>query len=117
MAIPAQLLDQVIKDYKKPEDLLGGNGIMKQLTKALLERVMQAEMTEHLGYPPNSSTGINTGNSRNGSYKKKLKGDFGEKTLLFPVTATQLLNLLLFQKVNPVSKSLTIKSSPSMHVV
>ena len=78
MAITEDLLDQLIKDYKKPEDLIGENGLLKQLTKRLLERAMQAEMTDHLGYPKNAPAGNNTGNSRNGSYKKKVKGDFGE---------------------------------------
>jgi putative transposase len=70
MAITNELLNQLIKDYKKPEDLIGENGLLKQLTKRLLEKAIQAEMTEYLGYPPHSSTGINSGNSRNGSYKK-----------------------------------------------
>ncbi|MGA8830999.1 MAG: transposase, partial [Desulfomonilaceae bacterium] len=73
MAITEELLDQLIKDYKKPEDLIGENGLLKQLTKRLLERAMQSEMTEHLGYVKNASTGNNSGNSRNGSYNKKLK--------------------------------------------
>jgi len=47
----------------------------------MLERVMQAD---YLGYPPNSPSGNNTGNSRNGSYKKKLKGDFGEMDIAVP---------------------------------
>jgi putative transposase len=84
MAISKELLDQLIADYKKPEDLIGENGLLKQLTKALLERAMQAEITDHLGYPPNATAGKNTGNSRNGSYKKKLKGEFGEIDLAVP---------------------------------
>ena len=50
MATTDELLDALMKDYKKPEDLIGENGLLKQLTKRLLERDMQAEMTEHLGY-------------------------------------------------------------------
>lgn len=84
MAISKELLDQLIADYKKPEDLIGENGILKQLTKALLERAMQAEITDHLGYPRNAPSGKNSGNSRNGSYKKKLKGDFGEIDVAVP---------------------------------
>ena len=84
MAISKDLLDQLIADYKKPDDLIGENGLLKQLTKALLERAMQAEMTDHLGYPRSAPEGKNTGNSRNGSYKKKLKGDFGEIDLAVP---------------------------------
>jgi putative transposase len=45
---------------------------------------MQAEMTDHLGYPKNDQSGNNTGNSRNGTYKKKVKGDFGELDLTVP---------------------------------
>lgn len=84
MAIPKEVLDQLIAGYKKPEDLIGENGLLKQLTKALLERAMQAEMTDHLGYPRNAPEGKNSGNSRNGSYRKKLKGDFGELDVAVP---------------------------------
>lgn len=84
MAIAQELLDQLIADYKKPEDLIGENGLLKQLTKALLERAMQAEMTDHLGYPRNAPEGKNRGNSRNGSYKKKLNGDFGQIDVAVP---------------------------------
>ena len=45
MTISKEILDELIKDYKNPEDLLGENGLLKQLTKALLERAMEAELT------------------------------------------------------------------------
>ena len=57
MAIDLRLIDKVLADYKKPEDLIGENGLLKQLTKALLERAMQAEMTEHLGYQKHDGPG------------------------------------------------------------
>ena len=44
------LLDELLKDYQTPEQILGENGILKQLTKRLAERALQAEMTHHLGY-------------------------------------------------------------------
>ena len=44
------LLDELLKDYQTPEQILGENGILKQLTKQLAERALQAEMTHHLGY-------------------------------------------------------------------
>ncbi len=50
MAIDLKLIDKLLADYKKPEDIIGENGLLKQLTKALLERAMQVEMTDHLGY-------------------------------------------------------------------
>ena len=49
MAIEKELLDRLLADYKKPEDLIGETGLLKQLTKALLERALDAELTEHLG--------------------------------------------------------------------
>ena len=52
--INLDLIDQLLKDYKSPEDVLGENGILKQLTKAVLERAMAAELTHHLGYDKHS---------------------------------------------------------------
>src|SRR5918911_3394147 len=82
--INQNLLDELLKDYQKPEDILGENGLLKQLTKAVLERAMQAELTHHLGYDKHSPTGNNSGNSRNGKSKKTLKGDFGSLPLEVP---------------------------------
>lgn len=50
MAISKEVLDELLKDYKGPDDLTGPGGLLKQLTKALVERAMDAEMTTHLGY-------------------------------------------------------------------
>lgn len=84
MAITDDLLDALMKDYKKPEDLIGENGLLKQLTKKLLERAMQAEITDHLGYDKHCTTGKNSGNSRNGSYQKRVKGEFGNLDVTVP---------------------------------
>src|SRR4029434_9027038 len=84
MAIDVKLIDTLLADYKKPEDIIGENGLLKQLTKALLERAMQAEMTDHLGYEKHDPAGNNSGNSRNGATTKTLKGDFGEIPLETP---------------------------------
>jgi transposase-like protein len=54
MAIPKEILDELLKDYQKPEDLLGQNGLLQQLSKALIERVLDTEMTHHLGYEKHS---------------------------------------------------------------
>ena len=68
MTIPDDQLDSLMKDYKNPEDLIGETGLLKQLTKQLLERAMQTEMTEYLGYEKNAPSTNKAGNSRNGSY-------------------------------------------------
>ena len=84
MTIPKDFLDSLMKGYKNPEDLIGENGLLKQLTKQLLERAMQAEMTDHLGYEKNATAQKKTTNSRNGSYKKHIKGEFGNLDVTVP---------------------------------
>lgn len=76
-----KLLDELMQSYQKPEDLLGENGLLKQLTKAMVERAMQGEITEHLGYAKHAVTGNRSGNSRNGTSNKTIKSDNGN----FPV--------------------------------
>src|SRR6266850_2178189 len=82
--IDNELIDNLLKNYKKPEDLIGENGLLKQLTKQLLERAMAAEMTEHVGYDKHDTAGNNSGNSRNGKSAKTIKGTFGELALETP---------------------------------
>lgn len=72
------LVDELLKGYEKPEDIIGENGLLKRLTKALLERALNAELTHHLGYVKHDPAGHNSGNSRNGVTRKTVKGEFGE---------------------------------------
>jgi len=84
MALDKELIDKLLEGYQKPEDLVGQNGLLKQLTKALVERAMNAELTHHLGYEKNDPDGRGSGNSRNGSSRKKLTGDFGQIDIEVP---------------------------------
>ena len=84
MTIENELIDNLLKDYKKPEDIIGENGLLQQLTKQLLERAMAAELTEHVGYEKHEATGHNSGNSRNGKSAKTLKGTFGTMPIEVP---------------------------------
>jgi putative transposase len=84
MTIDNELIDNLLKGYKKPEDLIGENGLLKQLTKQLLERAMSAEMTAHVGYEKHDVAGNNTGNSRNGTSAKTIKGSFGAMPIEVP---------------------------------
>src|SRR5260370_24198016 len=83
-SIDNELIDNLLKDYKKPEDLIGENGLLKQLTKQLLERAMAAEMTEHVGYDKHDAAGNNSGHSRNGKSTKTIKGTLGDRALETP---------------------------------
>ena len=84
MTVSNELIDSLLADYKKPEDLIGENGLLKQLTKRLVERALQAEMAQHLGHAKNDSVANATGNTRNGKSVKTLKGEFGELPIEIP---------------------------------
>jgi len=82
--INTDLIDELLKDYKKPEDITGDNGLLKQLTKAIIERALESEMTHELGYKKHSRPSSPTGNARNGTSTKTLKTDHGELELSVP---------------------------------
>jgi putative transposase len=86
MAIEQELLDSLLANYnyRKPNDLIGENGLIKQLTKAVLERALQAEMTVHLGHEKHGAISTKGGNARNGKTGKTLKGDFGNMPIVVP---------------------------------
>jgi len=74
--ITPELLDQLLANYEKPDDLIGEAGLFKQLKKALIERALGAELTEHLGYEKGDPAGRGSGNSRNGSSPRDRGGSF-----------------------------------------
>ena len=84
MPITPEILDEIPKDYEKPEDLLSQDGLLQQLTKALLERALNGELTHHLGYEKHDPVGNNSGNSRNGSTPKIVKGKRGQLEIEVP---------------------------------
>ena len=55
MTVTNELIDSLLADYRRPEDLIGENGLLKLLTKKLVEQALQGEMTEHLGHAKNDS--------------------------------------------------------------
>lgn len=79
-----QVIDALLEDGVDGDDLFGRDGLLKQLTKRMTERMLQAEMTDHLGYEKHASEGHNNGNSRNGKSAKTLKSDRGEITIDIP---------------------------------
>jgi putative transposase len=72
------MLDQILGEAKSQEDLFGAGGIIKNLSKRLMERLLQEEMTEHLGYAKHAVEGHNSGNSRNGTTSKIVKTGNGD---------------------------------------
>lgn len=69
---------------KRFEDLIGRNGLVAQMLKPVMQEMLEAEMTEHLGYPKHDSSGMLSGNNRNGSYRRTLRTSDGHMTLDIP---------------------------------
>jgi putative transposase len=84
MPITPELLDELLKDYHSPDDMKGSDGLLQQLTKAVVERALQGEMTHHLGYEKHDVAGKNSGNSRNGKSKKTIRGKRGQVQIDVP---------------------------------
>jgi putative transposase len=79
-----KLLDQLLADYRNPEDLLGETGLLKQFTKAVLERALQAELAAHLGHDKGEAVANQSGNKRNGTSPKTVQGKLGRVELEVP---------------------------------
>lgn len=84
MAIKKELLDELLKQVDNPEDLFGKDGLLKELTARLVERVLEAELTDHLGYEKHNPAGRNSGNNRNGHGTKTIKGGQGQLEIKVP---------------------------------
>jgi len=84
MNISDDLLSQLLKDYKEPKDLIGEGGIFEQLQARLLQAVTHGELNHHLGYEKHDKAGNNSGNSRNGTYPRKIKTESGELEIKMP---------------------------------
>ena len=84
MDLSPEFLDELLKGVKTQDDLAGPNGLLKQITKALVERMLAGELTHHLGYEKHDPAGYNSGNARNGKSRKTLKGNSGEMEIAVP---------------------------------
>ena len=82
--IRPELLDELLSGYEKPSDLLGEDGIFRQLKKRLLERALNAELSEHVGYEKGGRSGRRGANNRNGHTAKTVLTDEGSVTLAVP---------------------------------
>jgi putative transposase len=78
------LLDELLKDSTTPQEMLGAHGLLKQLTKRLVERVLEAELTAHLGYAPHARQAGDPSNYRNGTGTKTVQLEAGPCDLEVP---------------------------------
>ena len=83
-AITNEVIEELLQGYGSPADLLGEEGLFRELKKRLLERALGAELSEHLGYEKGDPAGRGTGNSRNGHSSKTVIGDDGAIEIAVP---------------------------------
>lgn len=82
-----ELLDELLQDYSTPEEILGKDGLLKQLTKRMVERALQAELSHHLAQAPlrdELPQPVKPHNSRNGYSSKTVTSELGELQLQIP---------------------------------
>jgi len=83
-AIKDELLDELLKNYSQPGDLLGPDGLLTELKKRLINRVLESELTTHLGYEKHQSSSAGPPNARNGHSSKTLRSDDGKLPIRIP---------------------------------
>lgn len=84
MTISKEVLDERLYGIENADDLLGDQGLMKELKARLMERMLGAELTEHLGYEPDTQPTNQQSNRRNGTSRKTLKGNDGAPPIDVP---------------------------------
>ncbi len=98
MAITDEMLDEMIGTAKTQDDVFGKNGLINTLSKRLLERMFDSELTHHLGYEKHAVEGRNSGNSRNGKTTKTVKTSHGELELSVPRDRNSHFEPVLIEK-------------------
>ena len=113
-AIRDEVIDELLQGYTSPADLLGEEGLFRELKKRLLERALGAELSEHLGYEKGDPSGWGSGNSRNGYSTKTVIGDDGAIEIAVPRDRNSTFEPQIVPKGKPGSMALTTGLSASM---
>ena len=82
--LPDDVVDELLAGARTEEEIVGPGGLLSQLTKRLVERAMEVELTDHVGYEPHQEPPGGTGNTRNGSTPKRLICEHGEVAIDAP---------------------------------
>ena len=80
MTIRRELIDELLKEYQTPQDILAEDGLLKQLTKAVIERCLETELDTHLGYPKHARRAMPPGTGAMDTVRKPSKASRGRST-------------------------------------
>ena len=93
MTFSKDVLDELLNGVENADDLLGEKGFRKELKVRLMERMLGAELTDHLGYEPAAEPSNQQNNRRNGTTRKTLRAMMGRCRLMSLATGTAVLSL------------------------
>ena len=114
--LPDEVIDELLAGARTEEEIVGPGGLLAQLTRRLVERAMEVELTEHLGYEPHQEPPGGVGNTRNGSTPKTLATEHGPVGSTRRATATARLSRGSSRSASGVLRGSTRSSSRSIPV-
>src|ERR1700749_1083658 len=82
--LPDEVVDELLAGARSEEEIVGPGGLLSQLTKRLVERALEVELTDHLGYESHQEPPGGTGNTRNGGTPKTLLTEHGPVAITTP---------------------------------
>jgi transposase-like protein len=91
-------VEEALSQCKTLEDISGKNGLLKRMLKDMTEQILEAELTDHLGYEKHSPEGDNSGNSRNGKTAKTVRSDYGDVRIETPRDRTGTFEPVIVKK-------------------
>jgi hypothetical protein len=109
--LPDELVDELLAGASSEEEIVGPGGLLSQLTKRLVERAMEVELTDHLGYQRHQEPPGGTGNTRNGSTSKTLSTEYGPVEVRTPRDRDGSLSRRSSESVSGALRGSTRRSS------
>ena len=110
--LPDELIDELLAGARTPEEIAGPDGLLSRLTKRLVERAMDAELSEHLGYERGQAPPGGAGNARNGFTEKTIHTEHGSVRIEQPRDRASSFEPRIVPKHGGASTASTSGSSP-----
>ena len=107
--LPDELVDELLAGARTEEEIVGPGGLLAQLTKRLVERAMEVELSDHVGYEPHCEPPGGAANQRNGTTSKTLITDHGKVAIDAP-RATAASNPRSSRNASAASRGSTTRS-------
>ena len=111
--ISNEMIDELLAGASTEQEIAGPGGLLAELTKRLVERAMEVELTDHVGYEPHQEPPGGAGNTRNGATPKTLITEHGKVEIDAPATVTAVLTRRSFASASAAFRGSMTRSSRS----